>query len=55
MRGHRLDHGGERLTHSTRSLLRAPPRALCRASRSRLKASKLANAQAQRQQIARDA
>jgi exodeoxyribonuclease VII large subunit len=50
---HRLTVSGERLRHSTRSLLRSR-RDRFAGLEVRLKASKLANAQAQRQKIARD-
>ena len=48
----RLGNGGERLTHATRSLLHRR-RERFASLEVRLKASRLANAQAQRQQIAR--
>src|SRR5215467_11819436 len=48
----RLGNGGERLTHATRSLLHRR-RERFASLEARLKASRLANAQAQRQQIAR--
>jgi exodeoxyribonuclease VII large subunit len=51
--GHRLTVSGERLTHSARTLLRNR-RDRFAGLEVRLKASKLANAQAQRQAIARD-
>jgi exodeoxyribonuclease VII large subunit len=51
--GHRLTVSGERLTHSARSLLRNR-RDRFAGLAIRLKASKLSNAQAQRQAIARD-
>lgn len=50
---HRLTVSGERMTHSARSLLRAR-RDRFAGLEVRLKASKLSNAQAQRQAIARD-
>ena len=51
--GHRLTVSGERLTHSARSLLRTR-RDRFAGLEIRLKASRLSNAQAQRQTIARD-
>jgi exodeoxyribonuclease VII large subunit len=51
--GHRLTVSGERLTHSTRALLRNR-RDRFAGLELRLKTSKLSNAQAQRQAIARD-
>ena len=51
--GHRLTVCGERMTHSARSLLRTH-RDRFAGLEIRLKASKLSNAQAQRQTIARD-
>jgi exodeoxyribonuclease VII large subunit len=51
--GHRLTVSGERLTHSARSLLRTRKERFAGLA-IRLKASKLSNAQAQRQAIARD-
>ncbi len=50
---HRLTVSGERLTHCTRALLHSR-RDRYTGLEARLKASKLANAQAQRQAIARD-